>query len=164
MKIRTIAWGLMVLVALAGCAAQSPATLNVDLAGGAAILQPMSLEQLARDADRILVGTVVLTESAWNADKTAIFTTVRLRVGEAVKGSKPREVVLRVEGGQVGDIAQSVSGGLSFAEGQQVVLFLKGMSVLGGPQGVYVASGGEVGGQSLADFLDEVRAAARASR
>ncbi|MGB9593700.1 MAG: hypothetical protein ACPL7R_06155, partial [Anaerolineae bacterium] len=122
------------------------------------ILQPMSLEQLARDADRILVGTVVTTESAWNAERTAIFTTVRLRVGEVVKGSKPREIILRVEGGQVGDIAQTVSGGLSFAEGQQVVLFLKGTSVVGGPQGVYVASDGRVGGQSLADFLDEVRA------
>lgn len=154
----------MVLVALAGCAARTPATLNVNLAGGAAIREPMSLEQLARDADRILVGTVVLTESAWNAERTAIFTTVRVRVDDSAKGSRPREVVLRVEGGQVGEIAQSVSDGLSFAEGQQVVLFLKGTSVLGGPQGVYFVADGEVSDRPLADFLDEVRAAVRSGR
>ncbi len=164
MKTVRIIWSVVGLLLLAGCAAQAPATLNVDLAGGAPIREPMSLEQLARDADRILVGTVVLTQSAWNTERTAIFTTVRLRVDDAVKGVRPREVVLRVEGGQVGDIAQSVSGGLSFAEGQQVVLFLKGTSVLGGPQGVYVAAGGEVGARALAAFLDEVRAAASAGR
>lgn len=158
MKARWIMWKLIVLL-LVGCAAQAPATLTVDLAGSAPILEPMSLEQLARDADRVLVGTVVATESAWNADRTAIFTTARLRVAEAVKGSKPREVALRVEGGQVGDIAQAASAGLSFAEGQQVVLFLKGTSVLGGPQGVYVVGGGMIGDRSLAAFLDEVRAA-----
>lgn len=163
MRGRWIVWTLVMLF-LAGCAAQAPATLTADLAGGAPIREPMSLEQLARDADRVLVGTVVLTESAWNADRTAIFTTVRLRVAEAVKGSKPHEVALRLEGGQVGDIAQAASGGLSFAEGEQVVLFLKGTSVLGGPQGVYVVGDGMVGDRSLPAFLDEVRAAANANR
>lgn len=163
MKKHWILWNLMALL-LAGCAAQAPATLTVNLAGGAPIREFAPMEQLARDADRILVGTVVLTESAWNSDRTAIFTTVRLRVSDAVKGSKPREVLLRVEGGQVGDIAQAVSGGLSFREGQQVVLFLKGTAVLGGPQGVYVASDDTVGDRPLSAFLDEVRAAANASR
>lgn len=161
MNSRTVAMTLLALALLAGCGASAPATLSVDLAGGAPILAPMTLEQLARDADRILVGTVVLTESAWNADRTAIFTTVRLRVDEAVKGAKPREVALRVEGGQVGDIAQAVSGGVSFAEGQQVVLFLKGASVLGGPQGVYAVADGAVDGQPLAAFLEQVRASAK---
>jgi hypothetical protein len=160
MKTRLVLWGLL-MVLLAACAAKTPATLTVDLNGGAPIREMMSLEQLARDADRIVVGTVVSSESAWNADRTAIFTTVRLRVSEAVKGAKPREVVLRVEGGQVGEIAQAVSGGVSLEDGQQVVLFLKGTAVLGGPQGVYAVEDGTIGDMSLAAFLDAVRAAAR---
>jgi hypothetical protein len=149
---------MVVIVLLAGCAANKPATLNVDLVGGVPSMEKIAFADLVSGADRIVVGEVVSAESAWNAERTSIFTTVRLRVTESAKGARPSEVLLRIEGGQVGDIAQSVSGGLSFAQKDQVVLFLKAQSVLGGLQGVYSVQGGNVGEQTLASFLQQVRA------
>lgn len=157
-RVRWVAAGMVVIVLLAGCAASKPATLNVELVGGAPSMEKIAFADLVNGADRIVVGEVVSAESAWNAERTSIFTTVRLRVSEAAKGAKPGEVLLRVEGGQAGGIAQVMSGGLSFADGEQVVLFIKGQSVFGGLQGVYPVQGGSVGGQTLASFLQQVRA------
>ena len=159
MTVRVLIVSLAMVALLAGCAANGPVALSVDLVGGAPSMEKIAFADLVSGADRIVVGEVVSAESAWNAERTSIFTTVRLRVTESAKGSRPAEVLLRVEGGQVGDIAQSVSGGLSFARGDQVVLFLKAQSVLGGLQGVYPVQGGNVGEQTLASFLQQVRAA-----
>jgi hypothetical protein len=159
MNVRVLVLSLLTVALLAGCGVNAPAAaLNIDLSGGAPSQEKIAFPELVRGADRIVVGEVASAESAWNAEKTAIFTTVRLRVSESVKGSKPGDILLRVEGGQVGDIAQAVSGGLSFAQGEQVVLFLKSESVLGGPQGVYAVDGGKIGEQTLAAFLQQVRA------
>lgn len=158
MTVRGLIVSLVIVALLSGCAANAPATLNIDLSGGAPSMEKIEFADLVRGADRIVVGEVVSAESAWNAEKTAIFTTVRLRVSEAAKGSKPGDILLRVEGGQVGDIAQAVSGGLSFVQGEQVVLFLKEQFVLCGLQGVYPVEGGKVGDQPLAAFLQQVSA------
>jgi len=158
MNVRLLIVSFILVALLAGCGATAPAALNVGMTGGAASMEKIAFPELVRGADRIVVGEVISAESAWNADRTSIFTTVRLRVSEAAKGLNPGDILLRLEGGQAGGIAQAVSGGLSFTQGEQVVLFLKGETVLGGPQGVYAVVGGNVGDQTLAAFLRQVRA------
>jgi molybdopterin-binding protein len=175
MKRRLLVIGMAVMVVasvLAACGAAPASTPTAEPTvasapmipfesggGGAAIQEKKSLPDLVRGADRIVVATVTSAESAWNADHTAIFTTVRLRVDEMVKGAQASEITLVVEGGQVGEIAQSSADGLSLSGGEEVVLFLSGQSVVGGQQGALPVTDGKVGDQPLSAFLDQVRAA-----
>ena len=152
---------------LAGCAAAPGGTggsvpsaeTPVVAAGGAAAYEKLPFVDLVRRSDRVIVATVLSTESAWNADKTAIFTTVRLRVEETAKGAGASSIALVVEGGQVGDIAQAVEGAHQFTVGERLVLFLGGGGIVGGPQGVYAVLDGKVNEQPLSAFLEQVRAA-----
>ncbi len=80
---------------------------------------------LTREADTIVVGRVVKSESRWTADRRRIVTDVTVEVGESLKGAPGETVVIRQPGGQVGDIGQRVDGVASFKKGEEVVLFLE---------------------------------------
>lgn len=155
--------GLVLVAVAAGCGAGLATVAPVPqggtvVSGGAAISEKMSFEELVRHSDQIVVGWVVSSESAWNAEQTLIQTTVRVRVAEVVKGAMVDEVRLVVEGGQVGGVAQSGEGAVTFTEGEQVVLFLRRGAVVGGSQGVFRVMDGKVGGERLEVFLERVGA------
>ncbi|MGA9524220.1 MAG: hypothetical protein WBV82_22390 [Myxococcaceae bacterium] len=80
---------------------------------------------LTRDADTIVVGRVVKSESRWTADRRRIVTDVTVEVGESLKGAPGKTVVIRQPGGRVGDIGQRVDGVASFKQGEEVVVFLE---------------------------------------
>ncbi len=162
MKSRWFIVGMLLAAVVAGCSVAPSATPTpeeqIAAGGGMAALQKIPFVDLVREADQIVVGTVVSLESTWNADQTSILTSVRVRVLDVAKGVPDDEVTVVFEGGQVGDVAQSGGEGLSFTEGEQVVLFLRGGSVVGGPQGIFQVVNGKVGEQPLGDFLEQVRA------
>jgi len=70
-----------------------------------------SLEELALSADLILHGTVKTMKSAWNDDKTMIYTKVIVSVTNQIKGqSEAQEVIIQVPGGVVDNMGLAVSG------------------------------------------------------
>lgn len=151
--------GLVMLVVLAG--------VGLFLGSGIAAMIKLSLEQLAVEADTIVLGTVTGQASAWNAQRTAIYTDVTVAVEEAIKGSPGAEVTFRIAGGIVGDIGMRTSNDPVFQDGEQVIVFLNTegapASVVGLKQGKYTVRNGTVtrDGQTVAvaDFLNAIRAA-----
>src|SRR5712691_10120277 len=130
-----IAWVALVLLVGIGLCAGS---------GGAAMVK-LTLEQLTADAETIVRGTVTSQVSAWNAERTAIYTDVTLAVEEALKGSPGATVTFRIAGGVVGDIGMRTSNDPVFQNGEQVVVFLSTRDatarVVGLGQGKYTVKG-----------------------
>ncbi len=108
--------GLVTIVAvLALSAATTLATLSLDL----------SLEQLTALSTFVVHGKVTGVESRWNADETRILTYVELAALETIKGKRFGQIVVEVDGGQIGDRAVYISGTPTFELGEEVLLFLR---------------------------------------
>ena len=103
-------------------------------------VEDMSLEDLTSKASTILRGTVSNVESHWNEDQTMIYTSVTISVEGYLKGATmPKEVIIEVPGGTVGEITLWVSDTPTFEEGQEVILFLREeyFQIVGWSQGKY---------------------------
>ena len=96
---------------------------------GSALVIKKSVEELTHEADSVLIGKVKDIESQWNKEKTLIYTYVTVSVTEYVKSileiGEPKEITVKVPGGEVGDIALKVSDTPEFREGEEVFLFLR---------------------------------------
>ncbi len=105
---------------------------GVLAAGSAAsaVLERMTLEDLARSADLVVVGTVVSRTSHYDAPPRAdrIVTDVVVRVDRPVRGEAGSEVVVTTPGGEVDGLGQIVTGAPVLRPGEQVVLFLRTVS------------------------------------
>ncbi len=84
---------------------------------------PQSLDALARQSTDVVRGDVLSVESFWNDDHTMILTDVRIAVREAFKGGGPAEISLRMVGGKVGDLQQTIVGSAAFEPDEEVVVF-----------------------------------------
>lgn len=114
----------------------------------AAVALPATVEQLAREADAVLRGRVERLESRWAADGRHIQTLVTLRTGRVLRGAAADRVVLRVAGGEVGEVGQRVDAAPLFEEGEEAVVFLRREArgtflVQGMAQGKFRVEGGE---------------------
>lgn len=89
--------------------------------GIATSVDPPTLLQMVKRADRIFVGEVVNVRSYWTG--TTIHTDVTFRSSETIKGSQSPVVLLTFLGGEVGDIALEVAGMPKFVQGSEQVLF-----------------------------------------
>lgn len=87
--------------------------------------QKLSLEQLVREADLVLRGTVREVSSQEAKDRFTILTTVVVTMEEQWKGPKASTVILRQPGGTAGEISQRVMGLPEFSVGEELILFLK---------------------------------------
>lgn len=104
------------------------ATVLALLAGApaaAAVAVPATVERLAREADAVVQGRVERLESRWASDGRHIHTLVTLRTGRVLRGAAGERVVLRVAGGEVGDVGQRVDAAPAFEEGEEAVVFLR---------------------------------------
>ena len=121
-----------------------PAALVLALLGAsvatATTVQKLSLQDLARKSDAIVVGEVEQTVSRWDDQGKEIYTYVTVRVTDQVKGRKnqkgqkgPETLTLRQLGGQVDKIASVVPGMPEFRKGEEVVLFLSQKDAAGYP-------------------------------
>ncbi|HKO58327.1 MAG TPA: hypothetical protein VJ276_20855 [Thermoanaerobaculia bacterium] len=124
--------------------------LAAALASAALLSAPHAKASLARavdfdtkvaDAESIVLGKVVRTESRWDAGHRWILTYSTFRVEKALKGVAGSEVTLVTPGGQVGNVGQSTVGIPEFREGDENVVFVKqsqaGPTVLYFDQGTY---------------------------
>lgn len=98
----------------------------VLLAGsGWALLPNFTKEDLIRQSEGIVLGTVLDTWSSWNADHSSIFTYVKFEVQEQFKGQPAgKEILLQIPGGKVGDITQVTSDVPVLTPGMKAVLHL----------------------------------------
>lgn len=90
----------------------------------AAVAPPVTVENLAREADAVVRGKVQRRESRWAQDGRHIFTYATVRVGAVWRGAAPQRITVRVPGGEVGEIGQKVDAAPELADGEEVVLFL----------------------------------------
>lgn len=108
-------WALFVLLSVA------PRT------AGATVILPLALDDLIDGSERIAVVRVEAQAARWSADHRAIYTEVTLRVLEPLKGggAAGETVLVRREGGVVGEVGMRVSGAAGFVTGEEAVVFLE---------------------------------------
>ena len=102
----------------------------------------LGLSEMTRHADRIVVGRVVkaVAKRGTGEDAELIFTHYTLRVEHPIKGTRAKQVRVRVLGGSLADETTSVSHMPELAVGERGVLFIEDdprllTSILGGSQG-----------------------------
>lgn len=83
-----------------------------------------SLEQLTSSSTDIVLGEAIQKTSYWNDNRTRIYTDVRIRVDESIKGDADQEAVVTIPGGQIGNTVYEVSEMPVFVEGEEVLVFL----------------------------------------
>ncbi len=107
----------------------------------------VSLTELSARSQLVVRGRVERLESAWAADRT-IETTVYVRLSDVARGhlSTGALIPVRVRGGRVNDVAMLSSEEPVFQPGEEVYLFLEGLSgnayrVAAGRQGKFEVAG-----------------------
>ena len=143
--------------------------LVLGVCTGHAAMRKLPMEDLARKADTIVLGTVTKQKSAWDTHYTAIYTTVTLEVERVLAGTTAEVVILQVAGGSVGEVGMRTSTDAVFRDRERVIVFLDTSTVpstvVGMQQGKFTVKDDTVTGigeaWSLKDFIAAVRAAAR---
>ena len=143
--------------------------LVLGVCTGHAAMRTLPMEDLARKADMIVLGTVTQQASAWDAQHTAIYTDVTLAVERVLTGPPEEVVTFRVQGGRVGGIGMGTSNDATFRDGERVIVFLDTRAdpstVVGMQQGKFEVTDNTVtrAGEnwSLEAFIAAVRTAAR---
>ncbi len=106
---------LVLLVFLLGCAQSTFATT--------AIVPPD--DDMIIGARVIVKGRILSIESRFDEQQGRIFTYIKLKVQEVLKGQiSERKIVIKELGGQVGDRLSVVYGNPEFALGEQVLMYL----------------------------------------
>jgi hypothetical protein len=103
--------------------------LGVPREAVATLVRSLSLEELAGESGRILVGRALDSTSQWVTigGRRRIVTDTRVRVEEVVAKERPTdsEVLVRTLGGTVGDVGALVHGEAEFAQDESCLVFLR---------------------------------------
>lgn len=117
----------------------------------AAIVAPLTLDELLSRSDRVVRGVVVSSDAILDEARGRIRTYHRIAVRETLKGDAADEVVVMTMGGETRDLGQIVPGAARVPAGRELVLCLRaatdGFVVTGMAQGVFrveTCSGGDV--------------------
>lgn len=97
--------------------------LAANLAGATTLVK-MGFGDLARDADAVVVGTVISVDGEWGPNLNFIRSNVTVQVERRFRGPDADTVVLRNPGGIVGGEGQRAHGAAEFEVGEKVLLFL----------------------------------------
>jgi hypothetical protein len=96
-----------------------------DVRSSSALTSALSVAELTKRSDVIVLGTVTSIASDWNVNRTAIETRIDLKVEEIFKGRADHgKITFHQLGGMVGEIASSVGQAAVFEEGERVAVFL----------------------------------------
>jgi hypothetical protein len=92
---------------------------------GTTVIQP-TFEQLVDNASQVIVAEALGSECHWrtNAKGALIFTTVRFRAEEVLKGEAAAQVELSFLGGTIGADTLEVNGVPNFNNGSRYILFV----------------------------------------
>ncbi|MDS4039766.1 MAG: hypothetical protein RKP20_01135 [Candidatus Competibacter sp.] len=134
------------------------AALAVSAPPARALVQELSVEDMAQQASWILEGRVDEMYSAASADGSQIYTFITFQViNSQLKGSSlPNPLVLRVLGGQVGSDAMLIPEGPTFELGARMVLFIgpnpqSPFPIVGLGQGAFILTFDSALGEDRAD-------------
>lgn len=94
-------------------------------AASATTVVPMSVEDLTRAASHVVQVRVLESWSAWNPQRTLIYTYSRVQVERALKGQPADTMVVKQLGGSAGGYTQKVAGVRQFQPGEEALLFLR---------------------------------------
>jgi hypothetical protein len=86
----------------------------------------MSLEELVKQADLIVIGTVVSAESEFAQGK--IYSFANIAVSSTLKGEltgNQDKVIVKFPGGKVGDVGMKVENSPAFKADENIIVFLK---------------------------------------
>ena len=116
----------------------------------AMVIVPVDFSEMVASSELVVHGRVVGVRSQITGDRRTIETVVTVSVVDALKGEPGTTVYFRVPGGQVGRYRRVMIGAPQFAEGEEVVLFLRGRPPVvpmpfGLSQGVYRVARGSDG-------------------
>ncbi len=132
------------------------------------LLQQMSVADLTKASDTILMGTVAQVGPSWQTTSGWVFTSVTVNTSEYLKNPMSQVTVeLRIQGGSTTCGGLIVEDQPSFVKGALVLLFLgmtsynspdSYLAVVGGPQGKYTIENGSAwwGDPSNAVPLDDL--------
>ncbi len=87
-------------------------------------VEALSLRELTRDADRIVVGTVIEQDAHYD-DLDRIVTDATIRVEDTLYGPSESTIVVRHIGGVVGGLGLRVAGEEPYSTGSRMLLFLR---------------------------------------
>ena len=137
--------------------------------------QSIQTDQMVRESDVIVVGSVGALKSEWNSDRSRIQTLVTIHVDEAVKGSvQGGSLTVVIPGGEVDGVGEWYSHSVRFQDTEEVVVFAKKdqkgvMRVTGGEHGKFLVKAGKNAGAkiipnvgSLEDFTSQVKKTVKA--
>ncbi len=91
----------------------------------ATTIVPMSIEQMTRAATDVAHVRVLDSRSAWNPQRTLIYTYSRVQVIQSYKGTASQTFVVKQLGGSAGGYTQKVAGIRYFQPGEDALLFLR---------------------------------------
>ena len=91
----------------------------------ATTVKRLSLEQMVRGSQRIILGRCVSLETYWNKTRTRILTATRFAVTDNLKGDSRGVATVVTVGGTRDGLTQVVSGTPKFRENEEVLLFLE---------------------------------------
>lgn len=116
--------------------------LAVTLPLAASTFLALDQSELVAQSDAVVQGTVISTQSFWDAKGIAVVTEAMIQVGDVVTGDAPAIVTVRTFGGEVQGFRVEAHGFPTFEKGQEVLLFLERAAddtirVAGHQQGLY---------------------------
>jgi hypothetical protein len=114
--------------------------LSVGPFARATTLERLNLDQLATAADAVARVRCVAVES--RSDAGTIWTISTFKTVETLKGTLPTQITVRLPGGRVGHLTETVDGTPKFVPGEETVVFLErsragGFSVTGWVEGTF---------------------------
>jgi hypothetical protein len=117
----------------------------------ATVMELLDVGRLTLLSSDIFYGQVDSTETYWNAERTRIYTRIRVRVDETFKGpvGPSQTVTVTQLGGEIDGVRLDYSGRPDFSVGEKVVLFTtRGKNndfiVVGLKQGKMTVQGSEI--------------------
>jgi hypothetical protein len=145
----------------------------------ATLIPPLSFEQLTDASDLIVSGRIGATWVAWDQEHKYIWTHYNLSIASSLKGTPATVVEFAEPGGALDGRVMSIAGSVSYAVGDDMVVFLSRMPngylrTTGWAQGKYAldahgrlhgeASLQTLEGMSLTELGQRVSARSRAPR
>ncbi len=123
----------------------------------ASSMEQMDTAQLTKQAQWIHVGQVTDSWASEDSANRMIYTYVKMRVDQTIKGNAAQEVLIRLPGGRLKDRGMIVHGMAHFSRGERALVFLntdrEGMpSVVGMAQGKFHVYRSPISGEDTATF------------